>query len=546
MQPPTEKDKGNRLEQAMAEQAQSELKKALERMPNAVPILFFASPGVNDRFSEATRQIMRALRELTDKIPLREFTLDHAEARKWKVSEGPTLLLDPDHFPIRWMGAPVGEETRGFIDAILMLGYRNTQLSAEAAGILKKIEEPRSIKVFVSLTCPYCPQQAINAIKAVAEHPDRFSAEIIDVQAFPHIAEKYAAQSVPQTVANEKLIALGAQTEELFALSLSRMEQQSIFIPDSDAEQVDADLLIVGGGPAGLSAGIYGARSGLVTVVVEKDILGGQVALTPQVDNYPGLTQVGGKALVDLLVTHALEYVRIFPGEEILEIQPGDPLLVRSTRRQFRVRALLLATGARHRTLEVPGEARLAGKGVSYCSTCDGPLFRGKRVIQVGGGNSAVTDALHLANLGVQVTLVHRRDKLRAQEHLAQQVFANDLPVLFNTAVQEIRGKDKVEEVLLFDNQTGKTFTQPADAVFIAIGYTPAVELAQKLGVALTPDGYIQHDDHHRTNIPRVYSAGDVEGGFKQIVTAVGHGSAAAMSIFEDLIHPYWQNRQVG
>jgi len=187
-------------------------------------------------------------------------------------------------------------------------------------------------------------------------------------------------------------------------------------------KQVETDLVIIGGGPAGLSAGIYAARSGLKSVVVEKGVLGGQVATTPVVENYPGLKQIGGKTLVDIMVTHALEYVQIFPGEEVLDINPGDPITVHTSRRKFLTMAVLMATGATHRNLKVPGELRLSGHGVSYCSTCDGPIFKGRKAIIVGGGNSAVTEALHMHHIGVNVTLVHRRDNLRAQDFLVKKL----------------------------------------------------------------------------------------------------------------------------
>jgi thioredoxin reductase (NADPH) len=422
-----------------------------------------------------------------------------------------------------------------------MLGHRNTGLSPESLKILEKIDSPRDIKVFVSPTCPYCPQQAVNALKAAIERPDIISLEIIDIQANPEIADQYAAQSVPQTFADEKLIAQGAQPEELFMASLEKMEQQTVYIPESDAERIETDLVIAGGGPAGLTAGIYAARSGLKTAVVERGALGGQVATTPVVENYPGFTSVGGKTLVDILVSHALEYVQIFQGEEVLEIEPGDPITILTSRRTFTAKAVLLATGASYRHLDASGENRLAGRGVSYCSTCDGPLFQGKKVVMVGGGDSAVTEALHLHHIGVHVTLIHRRDSLRAQEHLVKNLLDNHIPVLWNREVKEIRGEEKVEAVVLFDNRTEETTTLETDGVFIAIGYQPSVELAAKIGVEITPEGYIKHDVRHRTNITGIYSAGDVEGGYKQIVTAAGQGSEAALAIFEDIINPYWK-----
>jgi thioredoxin reductase (NADPH) len=531
-------------ERAAMEQLQSQLEPLFKNLPHEVSLLLFTQPGKNDLFSSAARFLIRAVREVAPKVSLREYDLSHKTAKKWNIERAPALLFDPDRYRIRWLGAPIGEEARTLVETLVMMGHRASGLSEESLKVLKKIDSERQVKVFVSPSCPYCPQQAVNALKAAIEKPDVISLEIIDIQANPDLADQYSAQSVPQTYSNEVLIAQGAQPEELFMLSLQKMEQQTVFIPDSDAEEVEADLVIVGGGPAGLTAGIYGARSGLRVVIIERGALGGQVATTPVVENYPGLTQVGGKTLVDLMVSHALEYVNIFPGEEVMEIEQGEPILLITNRRRFKARAVLLATGAVYRHLNVPGESRLSGHGVSYCSTCDGPLFKGKSIIMVGGGDSAVTEALHLHNIGVKVTVVHRRDRFRAQEHLVKNLFANNIPVFFNTEVKEIRGTNKVEEVVLFDHLKGQTGTLPADGVFIAVGYAPAVELAKKIGIELTPEGYIRKDAHHRTNIPGIYSAGDVEGGYKQIVTAAGQGAEAAMTIFEDLVNPYWKSKQ--
>jgi thioredoxin reductase (NADPH) len=525
------------------DQFMRQLKQTFEKLPYEIPLYMFVERGRDDVFAQTNRQIVRAFRDLTSKITFREHQMDHELARKWGVDRSPTLLIAPERVNIRWIGAPLGEEGRTFLETLIFVGLGKSNLNDQTLKVLKKIDTPRRVKVFVSATCPYCPQQAVNAVRAAIERPDMVSVEIVDIQCAPDLADQYAAHSVPQTFANDILIGQGAQSEEVFALSLQKMEPQTIFIPESDAELVKNDVVIVGGGPAGLAAGIYTERSGLRTAVLERDALGGQVATTPIVENYPGFAQVGGKTLVDIMVSHALQYVQIYPGESVLDIQPGDPIVVQTSRRKFETRAVLLATGAKHRHLGVPGEERLAGRGVSYCSTCDGPLFRKKKVIMVGGGNSAVTEALHLFHLGIDVTLVHRRDKLRAQDFLAKQLFDNNIPVLWNAEVKEIRGKERVEDVVLIDNRSGKESIFKTNGVFIAIGYEPSVELAKKIGVELTEDGFIKHDERHRTNIPGIYSAGDVEGGYKQIVTASGQGSAAAISIFEDLINPYWKTQ---
>ena len=521
-----------------------QLKATFEQLPNDMPLYLFTAKGHDDVFAHANRQVIRAFRQLSSRISLREHNLNHELAKKWHVTHSPTLLIAPDKYSIRWLGAPMGEEARTFLELLILVGLGQSQLSEQSLKVIKRIDSARQIKIFVSPTCPYCPQQAINAVKAAIEMPDLVSLEIIDIQSQPELANQYSAQSVPQAFANDVLIGQGAQPEEVFIASLQKMEAQTIFIPESDAERVETDLLIVGGGPAGLTAGIYAVRSGLRTAIVERDALGGQVATTPIVENYPGFTSVGGKSLVDIMVSHALQYVQIFQGEAVVDVQTGPPFTVKTNRRQFQTKTILLATGASHRHLNIPGEARLSGRGVSYCSTCDGPLFKGKKVVMVGGGNSAVTEALHLFHMGIDVTLIHRRDKLRAQEFLVQQLLNNNIPVLWNTEVKEIRGEERVNAILLFNNKTNKTSEFKIDGVFIAIGYTPAVELAQKMGLKINQDGYIKQDGKHRASVPGVYSAGDVEGGYKQIVTASGQGAEAAMTIFEDLINPYWLDGQ--
>lgn len=522
-----------------------QLKQFFAAMKRPVHIYLFTRQGRNDSYNELAQQVMQWFSGFSDKIRFKTYPLTHELADKYNVEHSPTLVFEPETYNIHWLGAPSGEEGRSLVELLLILGTGRTGLNEDAAGVLEKIDEPRHVKVFVSPSCPYCPQQAVNAIKAAAARPDTIFLEIVDIQAFPEIADEYDAQSVPQTFANDELIALGAQQEELFMASLEKMAQQNVFIPDIEADHVECDLVIVGGGPAGLTAGIYAARSGLNAVVLERNILGGQVATTPVVENYPGMTQVGGKTLADVMISHALEYVQIFQGEEVFEVERNERITVTTNRRKFTARALLLATGAKHRKLNVPGEDRLSGRGVSYCSTCDGPLFAGRKVVMVGGGDSAATDTLHLINIGVDVTIAHWIGELEAQQHLARQLHNNEVPILYHTEVREIQGEKGVEKVILYNNKTGETREMPVDGVFIAIGYDPAADLAEKIGVELTPAGYIKQDNF-RTNIAGIYAAGDVTGGFNQIVVASGQGSGAALTIFEDLVHPYWKETSKG
>lgn len=527
--------------EALPKDLEKQIKELFKRLPYTVPIYLFTDRRQPREIAEAARNLVKIFQGLSEKIAFEEHDLNDDLAKEWHVDRAPTLVFAPDRYRVRYLGVPLGEEGRTFLEMLLLMGVGSSNLSPESQKMMARVTDDRTVRVFVSPTCPYCPQQAVNAVKAAIEAPRYVSVEIVDIQFHPDLAERYSAFSVPQTFADDVLIAQGAQPEELFIASLEKMEPQTVFIPESDAEEIETDLVIIGGGPAGLTAGIYAVRSGLRSVVVERGNLGGQVATTPIVENYPGLSRVAGKTLVDIMVSHALEYVEIFPNEEVVDIRPGSPLVVLTSRRKFETRAVLLATGASYRRLGVPGESRFAGRGVSYCSTCDGPLYKGKKAVVVGGGNSAVTEAMHLHHIGVSVTLIHRRDHLRAQEHLVRALTDAGIPILWNTEVREIQGDKKVAELTLFNNQTGGTSTFKTDAVFVAIGYVPETALARKIGLELTPEGFVKHDGSHRTNIPGIYCAGDVEGGYKQIVTATGAGAAAAITIFEDLSRPYWK-----
>jgi thioredoxin reductase (NADPH) len=537
-------DVGSKETESPLSDMENQLGDMLNSLPKNIEIFLFFNDSEDDLFGKASKKVLETVEKLSKKIKLKVHNTEHRLARKWKVDRSPTIVFAPNDYSIKWLGAPVGEEGKTLVEILVLIGLGQSGLSDQSKKILKDLETPREVKVFVSSTCPYCPQQAINAVKTAIEKPDLVTLEIIDIQGNPDIADEYSAESVPQTYINGMLISQGAQQEELFASSLEKLEEQTVFIPDSDAELVEVDLLIIGAGPAGLTAAIYAVRSGLKAAVLERGSLGGQVATTPVVENYPGLTQVGGKTLVDIMVNHALQYAQIFQGEEVMEIELGEPIGVKSNRRKFLAKTLLLATGAKHSHLDVPGEAAYSGRGVSYCATCDGPLFKGKKVAVIGGGDSAVTEALHLKNIGASVTVIHRRDSFRAQEFLSKNISENDIPVLWNTEVKEIRGNAKVSGLLLLNNKTGEVFNIDIDAVFVSIGYSPTVDLAKKIGIEMTSEGYIRHDSRHRTNIPNVYSAGDVEGGYKQIVTAAGQGAEAAMTIFEDLINPYWKRKK--
>jgi thioredoxin reductase (NADPH) len=303
----------------------------------------------------------------------------------------------------------------------------------------------------------------------------------------------------------------------------------------------DFDVIILGAGPAGLSAGIYASRAGLDCVILEKGIPGGQVLTSPTIENYPGFPEIAGMKLMENMAEHAKIYVDIREGEEVLRVRGGDKFEVITTSGRYTSRALILATGSYHRKLEVAGEEGMTGKGVSYCATCDGFFYKGKEVIVVGGGNTALTDALHLSSLGCKVTIVHRRNQLRADKHLQDSVVQHKIPILWDTVVEEIVEGNEVTAVRLRDLKTGKVHTKPVSGVFVAVGEVPSSQLAAELGLDMDPGGFVTVDRSFRTNVAFVYAAGDVSGGIRQIVAAVHGGAAAALSCFEDLMNPYYR-----
>ena len=298
---------------------------------------------------------------------------------------------------------------------------------------------------------------------------------------------------------------------------------------------VGEDLIVVGAGPAGMTAGMYGVRSGLKTLVLEKGICGGLSNEAPEIENYPGFDRVGGMELASKIKEHVSRYVEIRELEKVEAIEENsNELVVTTDKGSYRTRAVIMSTGTRHRRLGVKGESEFAGKGVSYCATCDGFFFKNKPVAVIGGGDSAVREALYLQKLGCRVTLIHRRDELRAERYLQRKLEDAGVTIRWNSVVKEIKGDKVVKSVVLDSN--GVESELSIAGLFVSIGEEPNSELAAKMGVALDANGYIITDKSQRTNLKRVYAAGDVTGGVRQVVVACAEGAIAALSAYNDLL----------
>ncbi|MEM1883055.1 MAG: FAD-dependent oxidoreductase, partial [Candidatus Bathyarchaeia archaeon] len=254
------------------------------------------------------------------------------------------------------------------------------------------------------------------------------------------------------------------------------------------------DLIIVGAGPSGLTAGIYGARSGLRTLILEKGQAGGALNEIPYIENYPGFPDgISGQELAEKMVNQCRKFggvIREF--EEVTGIDfSGEEKIVRTDKGAYSASAVIIASGSRHRKLNVPGESEFEGRGVSYCALCDGPLFKNLRVLVVGGGNAAAVSALYLSDLGVKVFLAHRRKQLRAEEIYVREIIRRGIEILWATEVKRIVGDDRVREVILYNSEKGEEFTLDVNGVFILVGEIPNSEFAKASGIKVNEEGYI-------------------------------------------------------
>jgi len=294
------------------------------------------------------------------------------------------------------------------------------------------------------------------------------------------------------------------------------------------------DIVIIGGGPAGLTSGLYSTRSGLKSILVERGAFGGQILNTRLIENYPGFPEgISGAELGEFMYRQAIKYNLETQVADTLQLDRQKNYKVSTSEGDIQAKAVIIAAGSKYRKLNIPGEKRLSGYGVSYCATCDGFFFRDRTVAVVGGGDTAITDALELAQHANRVYIIHRRDQLRAGRVLQQQAFNNPkLEFIWDTIAEEVIGENKVEELALSNVKTGQKSKLKIDGVFVAVGLIPNSQAFLNI-LELDNDGYIITDEYMATSAPGVFAAGDIRRHSpRQIAAAVGDGVAAAMSAF--------------
>ena len=299
------------------------------------------------------------------------------------------------------------------------------------------------------------------------------------------------------------------------------------------------DIIIIGAGPAGLTAGLYAGRQNSKALVIDRGLAGGLGSEVPMMENYPGFDLISGMALISKMKPQCEKFSEIRENQIIEDIEKRDDGIYIKTKssigddfNEYLTKSVILATGASHKHLDVPGESEFLGRGVAYCATCDGMFFVNRNVLMVGGGNSAAQEALYLKNIGCNVKIVHRRDSLRCEHRLEELLQEKGVEILWNSTIKEIKGDMAVNSVTLVRDGVEEEYE--TDAVFVAIGDEPSNGLAKQLGVEIDENGYIITDKSQSTNVSGVYAAGDITGGVKQWIVACGEGAVAAISAYQD------------
>jgi thioredoxin reductase (NADPH) len=305
------------------------------------------------------------------------------------------------------------------------------------------------------------------------------------------------------------------------------------------------DVIIVGAGSAGLAAAIYAIRSGLKTLVLDEKFAGGTITDAPTIVNYPGFAEISGGELAQKMVDHARKLgATIHDIEAVTDMNlSGEAKTVTTTATTYGAKAVIIATGSHYKEIGAKGEKEFRGRGVSYCGVCDGPFFKNKKVLVVGGGNSACITTLYLSGLAAQVTVIHRRQMFRAEETLVNDINTkNNVKIIWNTEIQEIKGDKQVRSVTLINTSTGQTNELVVDAVFVQVGEAPNSQLAAAAGLEVDEHGYIKIDIRQHTNLEGIYGAGDITNHpVKQVGTAVGQGITAALEAYAFIRRPYYK-----
>ena len=447
-----------------------------------------------------------------------------------------TVINPQQNTSITFAGLPMGHEFTSLVLALLHSGGHPIKLEADVIEQIRNLPGEFHFETYVSLSCQTCPE-VIQALNMMAAINPNITNVMIDGALFQSEVEQRNILSVPSVFLNGEAFSVGAIS---VAEILNKLDKNAA---GRKAEQLNKksafDVLVVGGGPAGASAAIYAARKGLATGIVA-DKFGGQVAETVGIENFISVAKTEGPKLVANLENHVKDYdVDVMENQKAIKLAANGLFDVElENGATLQSKTVLLATGARWREMNVPGEKEYRGKGVAYCPHCDGPLFKGKRVAVIGGGNSGIEAAIDLANIVEHVTVLEFDSKLRADEVLQRKAKSmGNITIITQAQTTQVNGDGtRVNSLTYTDRKTGESHNVVLAGIFVQIGLIPNTEWLKGV-VDLTPRGEVIVDARGQTSIPGVFAAGDVTNTpYKQIIIAMGSGATASLGAFDYLI----------
>ncbi|WP_120994562.1 alkyl hydroperoxide reductase subunit F [Stutzerimonas urumqiensis] len=508
----------------------TQLKAYLEKVTK--PFEIVASLDDSDK-SRELHGLLQDIVGLTDKITLKT---DGADARTPSFS----LNRPGENISLRFAGIPMGHEFTSLVLALLQVGGHPSKLEADVIEQIKAIEGEFNFETYFSLSCQNCPD-VVQALNLMAVLNPNIRHVAIDGALFQDEVNERQIMSVPSLYLNGELFGQGRMgVEEILAKIDTGAAAR-------DAEKLNAkdafDVLVVGGGPAGASAAIYAARKGIRTGVAAERF-GGQVLDTMAIENFISVQETEGPKLARALEEHVRQYevdiMNLQRAEALVPCtEPGGLNTIRfAGGGELKAKTVILATGARWREMNVPGEQEYRGRGVAYCPHCDGPLFKGKRVAVIGGGNSGVEAAIDLAGIVAHVTLIEFDSQLRADAVLQKKLFSlPNVEVITSALTSEVKGDgQKVVGLAYKDRNSSEFHSLELEGIFVQIGLVPNTDWL-KGTVELSPRGEVVVDARGQTSLPGIFAAGDVTTvPYKQIVIAVGEGAKASLSAFDHLI----------
>jgi alkyl hydroperoxide reductase subunit F len=538
----------------MDQETKDKIKELFGGITEPVRIIYFASEK-NCPYCRDQRFLLEEVVRLSNKLQLvvYDFDKDRELAKRYRVDKVPaTIIVGKREYGIRFFGYCASHEFTSLINALVLVGGGETDLNPELVKMVQAIKTPVHLEVMVTLACPYCPQ-SVYAAHQLAFVNENITADMVEASEFPELSKTYDVSGVPKTMINGRVGFTGALPAQSVYLEIVKTidpegferAEQTLRETQGHRHVVKADentvydTIIIGGGPAALSAAVYAARKEMNVLLVARE-LGGQMTSTAVIDNYLGLPGISGRELKEQFVFHAEQYpIAEHLGEKVSGLKSDNAVfhVLTDGNHRFKARSIIYAAGKEYRRLGVPGEDKFIGRGVAFCATCDAPLYRGKRVAVVGGGNSAFTALRDLAGFAKELFLIHRRNDFRADDSLVREIKALPQVRLYpDTTVREYLGGDKLQAVRLLTSDGKREFELEVDAVFLEIGLMPNTDPAKGL-IELNSRGEIPVEKDNSTSIPGFFAAGDsTDVADKQIIIAAGEGAKAAIGAYNYLI----------